>query len=57
MTRDQRTIADLRERVRGLEEEIALAVECCRLCKLCAYADRECTPDSGPCTPKWRGKK
>ena len=27
MTREQKTIADLRERVRGLEEEIALAVK------------------------------
>lgn len=51
------TIRALQQRVQGLEEEISLAVECCRLCRLCAYRDRDCSPTDGSCTPKWRGKK
>ena len=57
MTRDQRTIADLRERVRGLEEELTLAVEACKICRLCTHRDADCSPSDYSCKPKWRGKK
>lgn len=55
MTREQKTIADLRQRVRGLEEELTLAVECCRICRLCAHLGEDCSPTGDECKPEWRG--
>lgn len=51
------TIQELRLRVKGLEEELTLAVEACRICRLCKYAKRSCTPTGRECRPQWRGLK
>lgn len=57
MTRTDKTIQDLRQRVRGLEEELELAVECCRICRLCVRLGEDCSPTGPECRPKWRGYK
>lgn len=57
MTIKDKTIQELRQKIRGLEEEIKLAVECCRICRLCKYADADCSPTDGSCKPEWKGLK
>lgn len=57
MTLKDKKIQDLRRRVLGLEEEIRLAVEACRICRLCRHADEECTPTGNECRPEWRGRQ
>lgn len=55
MTVKDKTIQDQKSKIKGLEEEIKLAVECCKICRLCKYADADCSPTDGSCKPEWRG--
>ncbi len=57
MTIKDKTIQDLRQRIRGLEEELKLAVECCKICRLCKNQDADCSPTDYSCIPEWRGLK
>jgi hypothetical protein len=55
VTKKDKELQDLRQRVRGLEEELTLAVECCRICRLCAHMGEDCSPTGAECRPEWRG--
>lgn len=57
MTKKDKELQDLRRKVRGLEEELTLAVECCRICRLCAHMGEDCSPTGAECRPEWRGYK
>lgn len=54
MTIKDKTIQDLRRYAKGLEEELKLAVESCRLCRFCEHRDEDCSPTGHDCRPKWR---
>jgi hypothetical protein len=55
MTVQDRKIQDLKQQVRGLQEELRMAVEACRICRLCSFRDEDCSPSGPECKPKWRG--
>lgn len=55
MTIKDKRIQDLRREVQGLKEELTLAVECCRICRLCKHMDEDCSPTGADCKPEWRG--
>ena len=54
MTKQDKEIQDLRRKVRGLEEELDLAVECCRICRFCVHMGEGCSPTGSECRPKRR---
>ena len=56
MTQKDRIIQEQQQRIIGLEEELKLIVESCRLCRFCKYIDADCTPCTHECKPEWRGK-
>jgi len=56
MTEKDRIIQDLRQRVAGLEEEIAEIIRATESCRYCARIHEDCMPGED-CEPVWRGKR
>ena len=57
MSAKTETVKALKQHIKGLEEELSLAVEACRICRLCTHRDADCSPTDYSCKPKWRGKQ
>jgi len=57
MTDKDRRIQDLRRENEGLREELRLAVEACRICRLCKHMDEDCSPSGTQCRPEYKETK
>ena len=51
----RRKNADLKKTLQAALKDIDYVLCQYEMCAICAYADSDCDPDSGPCVPKWRG--
>lgn len=55
MTEQDKTVQDLRRRVKLLEEALDTVVKAMKVCRYCKYLDADCSP-TGDCEPEWKGE-